>query len=116
MNEARATYASGAQRAEAGEYRYDLFSTEGLRRLAAVYDYGAKKYSDNNWRAGIPYSVMVNHLLVHIYDWVARAGRGGYAEDGSEDDLAHAAWGLLALMEYEQTHPECNDLYGAEVS
>jgi len=29
--------------------------------------------------------------------------------DRSEDHLAHAAWGLFAMMHHEQHHPEMDD-------
>lgn len=75
----------------------------GLWRVAETYAEGAKKYSDHNWRKGMPFSQTLNHVIKHIVQWA-----GG---DESEDHLAHAAWGLMAVMEFEFTHPELDDLY-----
>jgi len=98
-------FGTGAQRdmSTVRDVRYDLVSPFGLVRLAETYAIGARKYGDNNWRRGLPWSNTLNHLIKHVELW--KAG------DRSEDHLAHAAWGLFALMEYELTHPELNDLH-----
>lgn len=97
-------FATGARRDTLAEnVRYDLISPYGLARLAATYAEGADKYGGDNWRKGLPWSNILNHLIMHVESW--KAG------DRTEDHLAHAAWGLFALMEYETTHRELNDLY-----
>ncbi|KKL74753.1 hypothetical protein LCGC14_2061750 [marine sediment metagenome] len=102
-------FESGAVREKLDDVRYDLISPYGLRRLAKTYAEGAKKYSDHNWRKGMPFSTLLNHVLNHLVDW--REEEGNWCDDGSgEDHLAHAAWGLFALMEFEATDPELDDL------
>ncbi len=112
-------FSTGAVRsADADTTRYDLISPIGLRRLAETYGYGAKKYDDNNWLKGFPAGDTLNHLLKHIEQW--RAGdherrRGEFGKDGKvteehKDHLAHAVWGLFALMHFEETRPELIDL------
>jgi hypothetical protein len=97
-------FESGAVRdAEADSTRYDLIAPEGMRRLAETYAEGAKKYDDHNWRKGMPVSATANHAIKHIFKYLA-----GWTD---EDHLAHAAWGLFALMEFEKTHPELDDRY-----
>lgn len=97
-------YPTGSVRsADTDHLRYDLISPVGLRRLAETYASGAKKYNDHNWRKGQPFSDVLNHAIAHLYKYL-------YG-DCSEDHLAHAAWGLFALMEFEETRPELNDLY-----
>jgi len=98
-----AKFETGAVRQELDDVRYDLISVVGLRRLAETYAEGAKKYTDHNWRKGMPFSVLLNHLIKHIYQYLDG--------DRDEDHLAHAAWGLFALMDFEETHAEQNDLY-----
>ena len=98
------TFESGAQReALEHEVRYDLISPFGLARLAQTYAGGAMKYSDHNWRKGMPFSSLMNHVLNHLTLY--------QQDEGGEDHLAHAAWGLFAMMEFEETDPEQNDLY-----
>lgn len=85
---------SGAVRdSDADGTRYDLIAPLALERVAATYAEGAVKYSDWNWRAGMDFQTTANHALRHVFKWLAR--------DTSEDHLAHAAWGLLALMQFE---------------
>lgn len=93
---------AGAKDENGPRPRYDLISPIGVRRIAETYGEGALKYGDHNWRAGMPFSTTVNHVLAHLFQWL----RG----EKSEDHLAHAAWGLLALMHFEETHPELNDI------
>lgn len=105
---ARALFDTGAVRSAsiAGEgtkpVRYDLISAIALRRLAETYAEGAIKYSANNWRRGIPVSNLLNHALGHVVAFMAG--------DRTEDHMAHAAWNLFAVMEFEETRPELVDV------
>lgn len=74
--------------------RYDLITPIGLRRLAETYGEGALKYGDRNWEKGIPNDNLLNHLIAHINQYMVG--------DKTEDHLAHAAWGLFALMHFEE--------------
>lgn len=103
MTETRKTYGTGAERSVLDTERFDLVSPIALRRLAATYAEGAAKYSDHNWRKGFPVSSLLNHVLAHLANY-----QQGVSPD-NEDELAHAAWGLFALMEQEVTHPELDD-------
>lgn len=86
-------FGTGAVRdSDADTTRYDLIPPAPLRRLAETYAEGAQKYSDHNWLKGMPYSVTINHVIRHINLWLER--------DTTEDHLAHAAWGLFALMTF----------------
>lgn len=89
----RQTFETGAVRGALDNVRYDLIPASALRRLAMTYADGAKKYGDRTWERGIPTDNLLNHLINHIEQW-----RGG---DRSEDHLAHAAWGLFALMFFD---------------
>ena len=106
----RTQFDSGAVRATLDDVRYDLISPFGLRRLAMTYAEGAEEYDDHNWRKGMPFSTLFNHIMEHLTLYLA-------GEEG-EDHLAHAAWGLFAMMEQEETMPGMNDLFdfGDEVN
>src|SRR3990167_2433481 len=91
----------GLKEPNAGRGRYDLISSFALQRLAIIYEKGALKYSENNWRKGMPWSLPLNSCLRHINQW-----RQGLKD---EDHLAQAAWQLFALMEYEKTCKELDD-------
>jgi hypothetical protein len=92
-------FPSGAVRStDADEYRYDLISPIGLRRLAMTCAEGAQKYGEYNWLKGMPVSDILNHAIKHIFEFL----RG----DESEDHLAHAAWNLFASMHFQETRPD----------
>jgi hypothetical protein len=50
----RVNFDSGFQRdVNTGKPRYDLIPTELLKRLAELYQRGAEKYDDNNWKKAL---------------------------------------------------------------
>lgn len=101
--QSNAKFAGGAVRSkDADGVRYDLVSPIGLRRLAETYAEGAAKYGAGNWLKGFPASTTINHLQRHIELW--KSG------DRTEDHLAHAAWGLFALMHFEEARPDLMDV------
>ena len=106
MTEEKHEFKTGAVRSKLDHVRYDLFSPQAMSRLAATYAEGARKYGDNNFRKGMEFSNLINHVLQHIFNYLE-----GDEGEPPEDSLAHACWGLMTLMEEEETHPELNDLY-----
>lgn len=97
------TFPTGAVRYPVNT-RYDLISPYALERLAQTYNEGAVKYGDNNWRKGLPFSNILSHVMSHLVEYNKNT-------NAEEDHLAHALWGIAALIEQETTHPDCNDLY-----
>ena len=84
-----------------GKGRYDLITPYGLRRLAVVYERGAKKYADRNWEKGMPHCRYADSAMRHLQQWLQG--------DSDEDHLAHAAWNLFAIMHMQEIHPELDD-------
>lgn len=76
--------------------------------MADCYQRGAKKYAPNAWRSGMAWSRVIDPVFRHIFKWI-----GGETHDpiDGQHHLAAAAWGLFALMEYEETHPELDDIH-----
>ena len=108
------TFATGAVRntSVAGDtegtfpMRFDLLlsNPEALQRIAATYGEGFQKYGANNWKKGFPESVLLNHAMAHLIQYMTG--------DVSEDHLAHAVWNLTTLMWMQQHKPELLDLTG----
>lgn len=97
------TFPSGAERStDADNVRYDLITPIGLQRLAETYKEGADKYGDWNWMKGFPASDLMNHVIKHIFQWLEG--------DTTEDHLAHATWGLMTIMHFEDTRPDLIDI------
>jgi len=109
--EQRQRFETGSERQSLDDVRYDLISPIGLKRLAQTYAEGARKYTDRNWEKGQPFGVLLNHAIDHINDFIAQ--QLGLGEDlgiSDEDHLAHAVWNLFAIMHFQATKPEMNDL------
>ena len=93
---------------DGGKVRMELLSSIALRKVAEVLTFGAKKYADENWRAGIAWKRVIGAALRHLTAW----------KDGEDADpetnlshAAHAACCLMFLLEYLETHPELDDRY-----
>ena len=85
-----------------GKGRFDLISPYALRRLALVYEKGARKYADRNWEKGIPASRCLDSALRHLNQYMA-----GWKD---EDHLAQCAFNVFAIMHFEEVLPEMIDL------
>lgn len=74
--------------------------------MVEVYTIGAAKYDDRNWEKGLKWGRVFRALMSHAWKWWR--GESHDAEDG-QHHLASVAWCALALMQYEETHPELDD-------
>lgn len=77
-----------------GKGRFDLISPIALKRLASIYERGAKKYDDRNWEKGMTISRFLDSALRHINQYIE-----GYRD---EDHLAQAAWNVFAAIHMEE--------------
>ena len=66
VGEGKITYSSGASRNDIGKIRLDLIPPEALLELGEVFGEGAITHGDDNWKKGMPNSVVVNHMLRHL--------------------------------------------------
>ena len=99
----RQSFDSGAVRdIQNGKGRFDLIGTEGLIRLAQLYEKGANKYAERNWEKGIPVSRCMDSAFRHLWKYM----------DGwnDEDHLAAVAWNVFAIMQYEKHNKNMQDL------
>lgn len=73
---------------------------EALDEVARVCGMGANKYARNAWRdKPYKYSERIDSLYRHLGSWVGRKETRD-SESGLHH-LAHAAWNVLMLLEYE---------------
>ena len=78
--------------------RFDLLPVEAIVELARVYDSGALKYDDNNWRNGMPWSKVLRCIYSHFFKWML--GQTVDKETGCHH-LAMVAWNCLTLVVYQ---------------
>lgn len=104
---AKLTESQSARKDDQQKLRYDLIPELPLRRLAEVYTIGAAKYGDSNWALGMKWSRLHGALMRHLEAW--RRGEMLDPQD-KQHHLASVAWCAFSLMEYEETHPELNDV------
>ena len=98
------TYETGATRsADASGTRYDLVPAEGIEAVAKAMHEGAVTHGDHNWKKGLKNSVLVNHALRHIMEFMKEGSI-------SEDHIGHALANLMMLKWNEANLPEFNDL------
>ena len=98
------TYETGATRsADADGVRYDLVPPEGVEAVARAMHVGAVTHGDNNWKKGLRNSILVNHAMRHIVEYMKEGNT-------TEDHIGHALANLMMLKWNEVNLPEFNDL------
>mgnify|MGYP001421509379 FL=1 len=98
------TYETGATRsADAEGVRYDLVPPEGVEAVARAMHVGAVTHGDNNWKKGLRNSILVNHAMRHIVEYMKEGNT-------AEDHIGHALANLMMLKWNEVNLPEFNDL------
>jgi len=97
---------SEGRKDDTGKERFDLLPVGPLFKVAQVYTMGAQKYADRNWEKGIKYGRVFAALMRHAWKW----WRGEtYDQVDGQHHLSSVVWCAMALMEYEETHPELDD-------
>lgn len=87
-----------AMRFTEGKLRFDLLPIEPLIELARVYDSGALKYEDNNWRKGMPWGKVIRPIFSHLFKWLM--GQKIDKETGCHH-LMMVCWNCFTLFVYE---------------
>lgn len=91
---------SGALKFDSVKPRTDLMSPKALLGLAAVLEYGANKYEEDNWRKGTNWRRYIGAALRHLLAFTD--GEDVDPESGLPH-IDHAACCLHFLSEYQKT-------------
>ena len=83
---------TGATRNSIGSMRYDLLEWDFLKSMGEVMGEGVLSHGENNWKAGVSKSTVINHLLEHL--------RKHLDEDTEELHLAKIAVNAMMLDYY----------------
>lgn len=117
---------SNGRKDDGGKLRWDLLPLDVVEKLVEIYEFGARKYGENNWRTiENGYKRCRAALFRHLtaYDKGERVD-----QESGKSHLAHAAWNALSMVyfaerEHLMTEPqkssECKliihrDKYGAD--
>jgi hypothetical protein len=77
--------------------RWDLLPFEAMRSVVQVYEVGAQKYDDHNWRKGIKFSTYIAAIFRHLIKFVLGEDRDG--KSGCHH-LAAVVFYCLALITF----------------
>lgn len=91
--------AEPAWKQDGGKPRMDLIAPEMLFGVAEVLRFGAAKYAERNWEAGMSWGRCFGALMRHLWAWWR--GEAKDAETGFSH-LHHAACCLMFLIAYEE--------------
>lgn len=82
---------------------FEYIPVEALFEIAKVYSHGEKKYGDaRNWEKGMEWGKAFSALMRHA--WAFWRGERINPDEGGRHHLAHAAFWLLALLQYDITN------------
>jgi len=84
---------------DSSKLRHDLLPVPVLEEVSKVLTFGASKYGDRNWEAGISFSRVYAACLRHLFSWWSRESRD---KETNLNHLAHAICCLMFLLQYEQ--------------
>jgi len=86
----------------------ELVPAQFIEDIAKVLGHGAKKYGENNWRAGLPWTRIYGAALRHLLAW----GRGEDVDkESGMSHLTHCATNLLFLILWKDSKPELDNRY-----
>ena len=91
--------AEPAWKQDGGKPRMDLIAPEMLFGVAEVLRFGAAKYAERNWEAGMSWGRCFGALMRHLWAWWR--GEANDPETGFSH-LWHAACCLMFLIAYEE--------------
>lgn len=96
----------GGTKADDSKNLVQLLPVLALERIAQIFTFGAKKYSEWNWSKGISYSRIYGALLRHLFAWYK--GEKSDPESG-QSHLYHAGCCIMMLIEMEELRPDLDD-------
>lgn len=87
-------------------FRFDLIPWEQMWEVAKLYGVGAEKYAARNWELGYDWSLSYASLMRHLTQfWMGES----VDEESNCHHLASVVFHALAMMYFEQYHPELDD-------
>ena len=97
-----------ADRFNKGKRNWGLVDFKSLEPMVEVLEFGAKKYSDHNWRKGLPHVGVAESLMRHLFAWLE--GEDNDPESGLSH-IGHIQCNAMFLSNYITNHPELDDRF-----
>ena len=99
---------SGGTKHDGNKEKLSLISSEALKQLARVMEYGMEKYGRDNWRQGFKWSRLFDAAQRHLL-----AYNNGERKDPETNlsHLAHAMANISMLIEHEEKNLGEDDLF-----
>lgn len=89
-----------------GKIKWSYIHWPSIEELAKVLDYGATKYTKNNWMKGFPITSLSDSLLRHVFAFMS--GEDTDPESG-ESHLGHMMCNLMFMNYVMKFKPEFDD-------
>ncbi|MEM6902539.1 MAG: dATP/dGTP diphosphohydrolase domain-containing protein [Pseudomonadota bacterium] len=89
-----------------GKLPWHLLPIDALEEVVKVLQFGAAKYTANNWRGGMQWSRLIRAASGHIFAYYR--GEDSDPETGYSH-LAHAVCCLLFLLSLRRLYPQGDD-------
>lgn len=98
---------------DGSKVRFELMSVPAMQAIAEVMTFGARKYTDHNWRKGFAWSRLIGAAIRHLFAWI-----GGEDKDPESklSHLAHVGCCIMFLLEHEIRKLGTDDRYKTEVT
>lgn len=101
-----------ADRFNSGKPQWSLVDYPSMHSMVKVLEFGANKYSRNNWKKGLPYTQIIDSTLRHLYAFLS----GEDLDPESKlSHLGHAQCNLMFLEYMRREKPELDDRKFTEV-
>lgn len=98
----------GAKKNDTGKPQLSLVPREAIELIAQVMEFGAKKYSRNNFKLGHKWSRCLDAALRHLMAFAH--GEENDPESGLSH-IGHCMASLSMLSYHIKHHPDLNDLW-----
>jgi hypothetical protein len=96
-----------ADRKNEGKIQWSLVDYESLEPMVKALEFGANKYSRDNWKKGLPHSSIIDSTMRHIT--AIQKGENVDPESGI-CHIGHAMCNLMFLSWMQRNRPDLNDL------
>lgn len=85
-----------------------MIPSEAIEEMAHAFNYGAKKYTRNNFKSGIEYTRLLDAAFRHM---LAFNNNEDTDPESSRSHISHALASLAMLMYMIKNKPEMDDRY-----